>query len=89
MSSSAWGEGSYRFGIQTADVMSKDIIREYPDLFEITKIVSNYIEKQIGLPIPDGEIAYLALHFGSHLLCYNYLFRIRQQLFNTRIGNFI
>lgn len=57
----------YRFGIQTADVMSKDIIREYPDLFEITKIVSNYIEKQIGLPIPDGEIAYLALHFGSHL----------------------
>lgn len=57
----------YRFGIQTADIMSKDIIREYPDLFEITKIVSNYIEKQIGLPIPDGEIAYLALHFGSHL----------------------
>lgn len=57
----------YQFGIQIADSMCEDIIREYPDLFEITRIVSRYIEKQIGLPIPDGEVAYLALHFGAHL----------------------
>lgn len=57
----------YQFGIQTADVMSEDIIREYPDLFEITKVVSRYIEKYLGMPIPDGEVAYLALHFGSRL----------------------
>ncbi len=57
----------YQFGIQTADVMSSDIIREYPDLFEITKVVSKYIEQQLGMPIPDGEVAYLALHFGSQL----------------------
>lgn len=57
----------YKYGIQTLDGMNEDIIREYPDLFDITKIVSRYLEKQIGLPIPDNEIAYLALHFGSHL----------------------
>lgn len=57
----------YQYGIQMGDDISEDIIREYPDLFEITKIASRYIEKQIGMPIPDGEIAYLALHFGAHL----------------------
>ncbi len=57
----------YQYGIQIINSMSEDIIREYPDLFEITKIVSRYIEQQIGLPIRDAEIAYLALHFGAHL----------------------
>ena len=57
----------YQYGIQIGDPMCKDIINEYPDLFEITQIVSKFIEKQIGMPIPDGEIAYLALHFGAHL----------------------
>lgn len=57
----------YQYGIQIIDSMSEDIIREYPDLFEITRIVSRYIERQIGLPIRDAEVAYLALHFGAHL----------------------
>lgn len=57
----------YQYGIQIINSMSEDIIREYPDLFEITRIVSRYIEQQIGLPIRDAEIAYLALHFGAHL----------------------
>lgn len=57
----------YQYGIQFMNDMNDDIIREYPDLFEITKIVSRYLEEQIGLPIPDGEIAYLALHFGAFL----------------------
>lgn len=57
----------YQYGIQVIDTMSEDIIREYSDLFEITKVVSKYMERQIGLPIQDGEVAYLALHFGAHL----------------------
>lgn len=57
----------YQYGIQYMDTMNNDIIREYPDLFEITKIVSKYLERQIGLPIPDAEVAYLALHFGAYV----------------------
>lgn len=57
----------YQYGIQIGNSLSADIIREYPNLFEITKQVSRYLQQQIGLPIPDSEIAYLALHFGSHL----------------------
>lgn len=47
--------------------MCEDIIREYPHLFEITKHVSVYLEQMISLPIPDSEVAYLALHFGAFM----------------------
>ncbi|MDD2958609.1 MAG: BglG family transcription antiterminator [Lachnospiraceae bacterium] len=57
----------YQYGIQIGNAMKQDIVREYSDLFELTRIVCKYLEQQIGLPIPDGEIAYLALHFGAHL----------------------
>ena len=52
----------YQYGIHIMNSMSDDIMREYKDLFEITKIVSKYIEQQIGLPIQDSEIAYLAMN---------------------------
>jgi transcriptional antiterminator/mannitol/fructose-specific phosphotransferase system IIA component len=58
----------YQYGIQIGDDMCEDIIREYPDLFEITKLVVPYLERQIGLPVSDSEVAYLALHFGAHLM---------------------
>lgn len=54
-------------GIQVGNPMLEDITREYPELFDITKVVCHYLEQQIGLPISDGEVAYLTLHFGAHL----------------------
>lgn len=57
----------YQYGIQIGDEMCEDIMREYPDLFEITRMASGYLEQQVGLPLPDSEIAYLTLHFGAHL----------------------
>lgn len=57
----------YQYGIQFGNPMCEDIVREYPHLFEITKYVSVYLENMIGLPIPDSEVAYLALHFGAFM----------------------
>ncbi len=57
----------YQYGIQFGNPMCGDIVREYPHLFEITKYVSVYLEQMIGLPIPDSEVAYLALHFGAFM----------------------
>lgn len=57
----------FRYGIQVGNPMLEDISREYPELFDLTKIVMHYLEQQIGLPISDGEVAYLTLHFGAHL----------------------
>ncbi|WP_242821423.1 BglG family transcription antiterminator [Candidatus Arthromitus sp. SFB-rat-Yit] len=57
----------YKYGIQIGNPFGNDIIREYPNLFDITRKVSRYLEQIIGLPIPDSEVAYLSLHFGAYL----------------------
>lgn len=57
----------FKYGIQIGDPVTEDVIREYPNLFEITKIASHYLEQIVGLPIPDSEVAFLALHFGAFL----------------------
>ena len=56
-----------RYGIQLGNPMHEDIVREYANLFNITKTVAQYLERMIGLPITDSEIAYLTLHFGAFL----------------------
>lgn len=57
----------YQYGIQVGDNIGEEVIREYPDLYEITKRASRYLERMIGMPVPEKEIAFLALHFGAHL----------------------
>lgn len=57
----------YQYGIQIGNPMHDDVIREYPNLYDITKIVTGYLSQMVGLPIPDSEVSYLALHFGAHL----------------------
>ena len=56
-----------RYGIQLGNPMREDIVREYSNLFNITKTVAQYLERMIGLPITDSEVAYLTLHFGAFL----------------------
>lgn len=55
----------YRYGIQLGNPMLSDIKNQYPELFEITKKASEYLNKEIGFPISDSEIAYLTLHFSG------------------------
>lgn len=57
----------YQYGIQIGNLLGDDVIKEYPNLFSITRMVAKKLENTIGIPIPDSEIAYLALHFGSAL----------------------
>ena len=57
----------YRYGIQLGNPLLSDIKNEYNELFELTKKACEYLKQQIGVPIPDGEIAYLTLHFGGFM----------------------
>ena len=57
----------YRYGIQLANPMLENIKSEYGDLFELTARACRYLEKEIGVPIPEGEIAYITLHFGAFI----------------------
>ena len=57
----------YKFGVQIGNIIGKDILHEYPELCALTRIAAGRLEEMIGFPVPDGEIAYLALHFGAFL----------------------
>ena len=57
----------YRYGIQLANPMLDNIKSEYGDLFELTARACRYLEKEIGVPIPESEIAYITLHFGAFI----------------------
>ena len=57
----------YQYGIQIGNPLGDDVIKEYPELFSITRTITKKLEDTIGIPIPDGEVAYLALHFGGSL----------------------
>lgn len=57
----------YQYGIQVGNPISTDVMREYPSLVDITRRVSKYLAQIVGMPIPDSEVAYLALHFGAYL----------------------
>lgn len=57
----------FKYGIQLGNPMREDIVREYPNLFNITKSVTKYLEQMLGLPVTDSEVAYLTLHFGAFL----------------------
>jgi transcriptional antiterminator/mannitol/fructose-specific phosphotransferase system IIA component (Ntr-type) len=56
-----------KYGVQMEAAVSQDIMREYPNLFDLTRIVCKNLKEMAGLPIPESEIGYLALHFGAHL----------------------
>lgn len=57
----------YRYGVQLANPMLDNIKNEYGDLFEITSRACKHLEKEIGVPIPEGEVAYITLHFGAFI----------------------
>ncbi|MCD8007890.1 MAG: BglG family transcription antiterminator, partial [Clostridiales bacterium] len=57
----------YQYGIQIGNLLGDDIMHEYPELFAITKITAKHLEEDFGVPIPDSEVAYLAMHFGGFL----------------------
>ena len=57
----------YRYGIQIGSLFYNDVKSEYPELFSITKMAAKRLESSIELPIPDEEIACIALHFGAFL----------------------
>lgn len=57
----------YRYGIQEINPLLDDIKAKYPELFSITKFSSKYLEEHLDITLFDGDIAFMALHFGSFL----------------------
>ena len=53
------------FHLPIINPLSKKIIQEYPDLFQIVKETMKPIENLFGTMIPDEDISFLTIHFAS------------------------
>ncbi len=47
------------------DIFLEEIKENYPLVFEMGVCVTGYLEEELGLPIADMEIGFLALHLGA------------------------
>jgi len=57
----------YKYGIQIGNPLMNEIMNAYPELFEITAKATRILKASLRLPIPESEVAYLAMHFGGFL----------------------
>ncbi len=57
----------YKYGIILENPIAEEVVKNYNQLYELTKRACDYLDRQIGIPISRSEIAYIALHFGSFL----------------------
>lgn len=55
-------------GMPVRNPLLKHVKTEYPDIFEATRKASRWLEQAIGKPVPEEEIGYLAMHFGTAIL---------------------
>jgi mannitol operon transcriptional antiterminator len=56
-----------KYGLEVENLMVDAIKEKYHDIFNLTKKVIHHLEKVVGKPINDDEIAFIAMHFGGWL----------------------
>ena len=54
-----------KFDLSIKNPIFDDIIHEYRELFENTKLVCKFLEKYLEKEIDDQEVSYIMLHFGG------------------------
>lgn len=57
----------YRFGLHQSNPLTTQIKERYKDVFEITNQVCDVIRTQMKVPVSEGEVAYITLHFNSFI----------------------
>lgn len=57
----------YVYGIQIGNPLMEEIRTSYADLFDITSKAVKSLKRQLSMPIPASEIAYITMHFGGFL----------------------
>src|SRR5690554_3518346 len=62
----------YRFGLHQSNPLTTQIKERYTDVFEITNQVCDVIRTQMKVPVSEGEVAYITLHFNSFIYANKY-----------------
>lgn len=54
--------------VKIKDPLSGEIQREYPEIYHQTKCAVEVLQEELQHPIPEGEIACIATHFGAAMM---------------------
>ncbi|MFD2699193.1 BglG family transcription antiterminator [Paenibacillus shunpengii] len=56
-----------KLGLDIRNPLLRQIKEQYASVYDIARNCSKVLEEYVGLPIPDAEIGYIALHLGAML----------------------
>lgn len=56
-----------KYNVTAMDIHTENVIREFPEIFQLTKKSISSLEALLGTPIKDSETAYITMHFGGWL----------------------
>lgn len=54
-----------KYGLEVENQVAELMKEKYADIFQITKKVIHHLEKAVGKPVNEDEIALIAMHFGG------------------------
>jgi len=54
-------------GLEIRNPLLEKIKEMYPDIFSLTKFASEIVESQYEITLSEGEVGYLAMHFGASM----------------------
>lgn len=55
-------------GMPVRNPLLQHVKTEYPEIFAATRKASRCLEEKLGKPVPEEEVGYLAMHFGTAIL---------------------
>ena len=47
--------------------LTRSLKSTYPMIFEVAVFIASRLQERLGIPLPDDEIAYIAMHVGGRL----------------------
>lgn len=55
-------------GVCLHSEMQEQIRSGFPEVYEKSRVAAGVLEKELGISVPDSEVAFIASHFGAALL---------------------
>jgi transcriptional antiterminator/mannitol/fructose-specific phosphotransferase system IIA component (Ntr-type) len=57
----------FKYGIIYQNELKDQILQSYPQVYSVTRKICNKLETQIGYPIGEDDVTFIAMHFGGYL----------------------
>jgi mannitol operon transcriptional antiterminator len=54
-------------GIYLPNPLEKELIKNYPEVYEKTRASAKALEEALGIPVPSNEVSYIQIHFLAAL----------------------